>query len=520
MNTSKKRIEYAQAAIVLLAVFLLLPTKSIAAALTTTELKRVAEKYTAGSERVGAPITLRYQTNMYVYVPVTVNGTIPSTYPGVMMTSDGKILKDAKILSELYNYPGLILEFSSSIKKFDALANNKITALAEYCRILEVQKIKFDALNTFNNVGGVLYDGAKLAFDAVGLVKSGVTGLASLTKDLAKGAIKDSIASYFTSADMREVRASTQGAYNDAKSAYSRCKAARTAWNRVISTSGQANTTYAKQATAQIRDMFSAEAAAMTHMRNSLAQIHNYPQIVANIGAADYARGMEGMNSLISRLTEEKEYWADAYSNALDANSRTLWAAEQIDRVNAKSTSCQAITMSTGGTFFTHTPASAPCSSYGNTVGSSAIHARCNASSAAWRTFWVKPISVVGRSKVRFKAGLGLTDHSRFFSECNGVGVKYDDYVSVAVLSSDPRPALAAECRSNVSSDEWAQCSIPPTAPTVLASCGVPRCASSASCDFTVNTAGLQQVYVLFHASDAWMADIEGVMQNASWCPV
>lgn len=491
-----------------------------AAGLSTTDIKNAARKYLESGESIGTPVTLGYNKKFYLYVPVTVKGSLNGEFPGFMLNQKAKPVKDAKTLKELYRYPGLVNEFSDTIRGFDSLSQKKVSAIAQYCRILEVQQIKFDALNKFGNTAGVLYHATKLAFDAVAMVKSGVTGIGTLVKDLAKGAVQDSIVAYFLPTDSRAILEATQSAFDDSKRAHTACTAALEAWNLSRSTSGKASPIIAKYATEKVRNMFSAESQSIAHLRTALVRINKYPRVVTKIGQADYKKGMAGLDALIKRLDEERTYWSERYENANDLNSRELWTAEQIRRVTSKSSQCTNLTLSDNASLYRHSTDTAPCGTIQQSISGNSISVRCAQSSASWRTYFVKPINVAGKSKIRIKTDLQLIDHSRFFTECSGVGVKYDDYVNIMVLSSDPRSALAAECSIDAPHSAWGSCSIPTTSSAIIAQCGVQKCTATKSCDLEIVTAGLDTVYLAFHTSDAWLADIEGVMSGVSSCTI
>lgn len=161
---------------------------------------------------------------------------------------------------------------------------------------------------------------------------------------------------------------------------------------------------------------------------------------------------------------------------------------------------------------------SAKCSGYKNSSSARSMSLRCSGSAASWRNYWVKEIEVAGLNKVRIKADLGLNDYSRFFTECGGTGVKYDNYSSLIVLSTDPRSSLNAECNIACASADWPKCAVKTSGSGFLAQCGVAKCSASKKCDFEVSTNGLNKIYLVYHVSDAWMADIEGKISNLEVC--
>jgi hypothetical protein len=179
---------------------------------------------------------------------------------------------------------------------------------------------------------------------------------------------------------------------------------------------------------------------------------------------------------------------------------------------------CQSIDLSVADALYNQTKASSPCDQFQNSLnGQNLITLRCADRYANWRYYWVKEMNVAGKQKIEIKADLSIKDYSSFFSECNyNGGVKYDNYVSLVVLN--PMPALDVECYKKASEEEWSQCAIPNSGSAVLGFCGVSKCATSKTCDFEVDTSGEDKIYLVFHTSDAWPADIEGSLANLEIC--
>lgn len=170
-------------------------------------------------------------------------------------------------------------------------------------------------------------------------------------------------------------------------------------------------------------------------------------------------------------------------------------------------------------TYTVDTPGySTVCSEYKNSFSLLKMSLECLASNARWRNYWVKEVEVGGLNKVKITADLGLNDYSRFFTECSGTGVKYDDYSSLIVLSSNPKPTLDVECNKVCSQEDWSKCAVKADAANVLGSCGVPKCSASKKCDFEVNVNGLDKIYLVYHISDAWPADLQGTLENLQVC--
>lgn len=514
-------------AIVLVAFTLVSTAKSF----SNDDFKSAASVFLQGAETAGNPITLRIDNNYYYYVPFEVNNTLSTQFPGIMLDKSAKAITDKALLKNLFLYPSLIKEFSSSIKDFDKLAVSKTTAFAKYCRILEAQSIKFSELNMQGNVAGILYHGTKLAFDAVGLVKSSTSGMAKLIKDLAKDKVKDSIISYLTKTDSRAILTSTQKADDSARNANNACKSAMMAWNALQSTTGKASQAYAKAAVEQTYNMFYYEHMTMDALKTGLNKINNYPKLVTKINKKDFEKGMDDLSKFISKLDNEKKYWNDALNNVTDENMLGLWTEEHVSRVSEVSRtrnqpvtqmalSCTDVNLASDYSLYNYTPDSGPCTiGYQEDISGTNINLKCKSAASKWREHWVKEVDVSGLNKLRITADLGLNDRSRFFTECSGTGVKYDNYADLVVLSEDPNPTLRSECNKITPQSEWSKCSIQNTGNNVLGHCGVPKCSASASCDFTVDVTGKNKVYLNFQIHDAWLADIEGTLSNLKICP-
>lgn len=487
-----------------------------------SDLKKTAAKYAQGSEKTGTPVTIRHAGKFYNYVPLIVNGTIGGDIAGIMLDHKGKAVTDNVTLQTLFRYPALIKQFTYSVAKFDKLASSKSKAIAKYCAILERQKKSAAESYRSGTVMGFLYNGTKLAYDAVSMVHGALTGgVSQLIKDLAKGAIQKYILKTVTKADMDAVMAQAKRASDFSTLAHKSCQGTLAAWQLLASSSGQVPTTAAQNATLQTYKMFKYEAEFVTAVKNGLAQINNYPRIITKIGSEEYASAMENLTSLVAKLTAEQDDWHDDDTGTQE--SAALWAAEQADRVRACPSGncmagCRVINPSQSYSLYSIAPDSAPCSSYTQTLTSTTMSLRCAESSAAWRNYWVQQVDVTGKKTLRITANLGLDDHTNFFTECGGVGVKYDDYVDLIVLSTDPRSTLNAECNQTVPQSQWAQCGVANTGENVLAHCGVARCTEAKACDMTMDVTGKSAVYLVYHISDAWLADIEGTLANGKVC--
>ena len=525
-----RKIYVAVSAILSAIILVTLVVSSTAKSFSNNDFKNTASIFLQKAETTGNPVTLRIGSEYFYYVPFEINSTITTQFPGVMLDKSAKAISDRTLLKNLFLYPALVKEFANNTKDFDKLAVSKTATFAKYCRILEVQSTKFSELNMQGNVAGILYHGTKLAFDAVGLVKSTTAGMTKLMKDLAKGAVQDSIISYLTKTDSREILISTQKADDSARNANKACKSAMEAWNALQSTTGKAGPAYARTAIEESFNMFSYEYTAMDALKTGLNKVNNYPKLVTKINKTDYRKGMDDLSKFISKLDNEKKYWNDILNNVTDENMLELWIEEQISRINAISNTqsptytphaplCTDVYLNTGYSLYNYTPDSGPCTAgYQENISNSNLSLKCKSASAKWREHWVKEVNVSGLDKLKITADLGLKDNSRFFTECNGTGVKYDNYADLVVLSSDPNSTLQAECNKVTPQSEWSKCSIQNTDTNVLGHCGVPKCSASTKCDFTIDVSGKNKVYLNFQIHDAWLADIEGTLANLKTC--
>ncbi|TAN33523.1 hypothetical protein EPN28_01780 [Patescibacteria group bacterium] len=500
---------------------------------SAAEFRAAANQYLESGDKSANPINIRYGKAFYYYVPIQVNGKISLEFPGIMLDNKANPVTNELILKELFKYPALVMEFATTFKKFDAAAKSKTTAVRQYCGIVTREKIKLGEIVYSGNVVGVLYQGTKLSFDAVSLVKNVPAGLAALVKDLAKSEVQDAIVSYFVPADSRAALDAAQKAYDSAEKAAKACAGLTDAWNVMHSTSGKIETLKAALAVHNLSAVFSNEAEAMANLRDALDKVNNYPTLITKISKKDYAAGMAALDKLIEKLEAERDYW-QARDVSVVSNAET-WKDEQLRRIAPKPVA----TESKADTPIFQTPASPPspvtsilnlsddystytysklansCSSYKNNISSSQVSLRCGNSSAHWRVHWVKKINVSGFDKLQVKADLVLDDHTSFFSECDGHGVKYDNYVDLIIVNSDPNATLSAECNRVVSDADWPKCAVNYIHPTAITHCGVPKCGTSKSCDFEVDVAGRDAVYLVFYTTDPWLADIEGTLSNA-----
>lgn len=293
--------------------------------------KNIAGKYAQSGEQVGEPVAVRHNGQTYYYLPLTINGTINGVFPGIILDGQAVPVRDQIILKEIYKYPGLLQGFADDVKGFNAIAAAKVSPISSYCRILAKQETKLDEIYFSGTVIGVLYDGAKLAFDATGLIKAGIKGLSALIKELAKGKVQDTVLSYLTEADTKAVRESASKAYQNAKQASSACKSSSSAWNSLQSAGGKITTESLTNATMDLYRMFKYEALSMSFLREALDRINKYPRLVTKIGEKSYKEAMTGMSNLVLQLESEREYWYQEYQNA--TTFLEMWAAEQLERV-------------------------------------------------------------------------------------------------------------------------------------------------------------------------------------------
>lgn len=519
---------------------------------SAAEYRKAADQYLESGDQSANPINIRYGKVFYYYIPIQVNGKLSLEFPGIMLDNKAEPVTDELILKELFKYPGLVVEFATTFKKFDSAAKSKTIAVKQYCGIVSREHIKLGEIVYSGNVVGVLYQGTKLAFDAVSLVKNVPAGLAVLTKDLAKGQVQDAIISYFVPADSRAALDSAQKAYDSAAKAAKACTGLTDAWSVMHSNSGKIETLKAALAVHNLYVVFSNEAEAMANLRDALEKVNNYPALVTKISKRDYTTGMAALNKLIEKLEAERDYWQERDGSIV--SNAEMWKNEQLRRVQPESVAeapevqepvaepkapappaqvcgngiiegsvacdgndfiSSSLNLSENSTIYTYSKQASPCSSYLSNVSSNKVNLRCKSASAQWRAHWVKKVDVFGYNKLRIKAALALNDYTHFFTECGGYGVKYDNYVDLIVLSSDPNSTLSAECNRTVSEADWPKCGIGNTNSSAITHCGVPKCGTSKSCDFEVDVSGRDAVYLLFTTADAWLADIEGILSNA-----
>lgn len=154
------------------------------------------------------------------------------------------------------------------------------------------------------------------------------------------------------------------------------------------------------------------------------------------------------------------------------------------------------------------------CNDYKNIYKPNYFSMRCKVANGVWRGHLVKKIDVAGYSKLRVKANLGVKDYTDYFAECGHTGVNRDDFFTLAALSFDPQRSFDWDCNHEVVEAKWSKCQVLKTDPGVMAYCGVPMCSNGRSCDFEIDISKKSEVYLLYSANDAWLADIEGYLSN------
>ncbi len=523
---------------------------SPALAANSASLKAAAASYLQNKEKTGAPVALEYDGQTYYYIPVEINKKISQNFAGAMLDADGAAVSDEMVLRELYKYPGLILEFADTAAAFNKAADKKSKAIANYCKIIFVERTKLEALWESGEIGEVLYKGLGVMMDGVGLAQ-GVAKktLLSLSKELAKKAAQDKVQSAFLPTDTREILDNIKRAHDLAEDAAGDCALAKDAWLWTkTNIDHPVPLTRVENATLSLRNMFQKEAESMANLRESIKKINSYPSAMTKINKNNYKKAIADMDKLVSRLEKEADYWDEEYNRTVARIDE--WVAEQVSRAGKMAPAPAAAPSEPAAPAPVSTPAPAPasalrgscadvdlsadyklytytvdtpgygtvCNGYKNNISSRAIGLRCSSGAARWRNYFVKEVDVVGLNTLKITADLGLNDHSRFFTECGGKGVKYDNYSSLIVLSADPRPILNAECDKTCSVADWPKCAVQPTGTDVLGTCGVSKCSVSKNCDFSVSVNGLNKIYLVYHISDAWPADLEGTMANARIC--
>lgn len=535
MKVGYKHAKKAVTIVVLVLVFILLAAEIVSSAknFRSGKVKGVSTDYLqnaanalAKDETPGLPVTLQYKNKYYNFVPFEINGTL-TAFPGIMLDHLGQPVNDIATLKELYRYPGLVKRFAGNITDFNNVAINKTSAVSEYCEILNRQEKKLLSLYKTGTVWGVIYDGTKLAYDAVDMVSSLASGgLVGLIKNLAQSKVQELVISSLSKADMKEVMVSASSASANAKKASTACKDSLSAWRLLSnSKSGKITTLSAYQATDAMGKLFKHEAYAIANLRTGLSQINKYPRILTKIGKKQYEAGTSGLNQLVSKLEQERDWWSQEKQSTSEFLSD--WAIEQQSRINASKqakeeqssstrlSSCQDIDLSQNYQTYYFYDSQFPCTAYDRTAESSKFTIGCRPDTARWREHFVKAINVSGEDKVRIKADLELKDYRRFF----GTGVKYDNYVSLWVYASDPTSTLSQECNRSYTSSNSSQCAVPNWTIPNLGMCGVAKYTDAKSCDLEVNTAGLDKIYLVFYTSDAWPAELEGTLANLQVCP-
>jgi len=190
---------------------------------------------------------------------------------------------------------------------------------------------------------------------------------------------------------------------------------------------------------------------------------------------------------------------------------------------------CTDVNVSSDYTFYTYTPdnpgTNGPCRNFGNAISGDTVTLTCSTDNR-FRNHWVKEIDVSGLNTLNVKADLTIDD-GRFFrySLCPDGGVKYDNYSSLFVLSTDPRPRFNTECNKITDAENWPKCSISTTSSenafysSVIGNCGVAKCTTTEGCNLDVDVSGLDKVYIVFHTGNPWPANITGTMSNLRVCP-
>ena len=524
---------------------------------STDGLKNIAKSYTENSETPGTPVTLKYQSKFYNYVPFEKNGNILDEFPGLILDQKGNPVTDSIILKEIFRYPALVRRFSYNVSAFDQLVATKIKAIQKYCKITTDQEKKFTKMYQVGTVWNFIFEGTKLAVDGAGLVSDLMTsGVSGLVTALAKTAVKNLIISTLTKADMNKVMASIKKAFEASKLAGASCQKSLTAWQSLSSRDGKITPEQVDNALLELSSTFKNESDTFQSLKKSLEQINLYPKIITKISPKTYQAGITNLDSLIAKLKAEADYWYNEKTEA--GNVLDDWVRTQLQRLNhcaqdldcesneqclnnkceikqekipveepaeepvAPSapalSGCQAINLAEDYQLYTYTVETSPCSGYQNTLSENTLKLRCTNSVARWRNYWVKEVAVTGLNSVKIKSDLGLNDYTNFFTECPDGGVKYNNYSSILVLNEDPRPTFDQECNQVCATADWPKCGIQPADPRIIGTCGVAKCSSAQKCDFDVNVTGLDKIYLLYHISDAWPANLEGVMNNLQVC--
>lgn len=128
----------------------------------------------------------------------------------------------------------------------------------------------------------------------------------------------------------------------------------------------------------------------------------------------------------------------------------------------------------------------------------------CSYEGSQWRAYAIKPVDVSGsRDTLRIKAKLSTTTDM----------VYADDYVQLVVFDNDKSLSADLSGCKDTNVDWTHQCIINDTTVGALGHCALARYATSRLCDFTVNSSGLETVYLTFIGMDAWDAGF-GVLRD------
>lgn len=194
-------------------------------------------------------------------------------------------------------------------------------------------------------------------------------------------------------------------------------------------------------------------------------------------------------------------------------------APKATSKPTSSASGCQKLDLTKDSQWYYSSDAANPCSSFTKSLTSDRFSIRCPNSTSRWRDHFVREIDTQGKGSLQIKANLGLNVIDRFFIENNGIGVKYDDYVDLIILSSDPTAELSSQCNGTWNnSTKPPICAIQNTDSGVIGHCGVQKWKASRTCDFTVNTSGKSKVWAVLRTADAWPADPEGSLSNLRVC--
>ncbi|MFC1687696.1 hypothetical protein ACFL0L_03890 [Patescibacteria group bacterium] len=235
----------------------------------------------------------------------------------------------------------------------------------------------------------------------------------------------------------------------------------------------------------------------------------------------EYANGVVGMDVNDVQITAGTSTNSNTSANTnTSVNTNTSANTNTAVNVNAPAalSGCENVDLSEDYQTYETTKGNM-CDGYEEIYDPTSIEWKCANMSASWRGTYIKEYDLTGSDTVTVKADLGLYDSAGLFiSTCGEYGVHYANYVRLTVHENDPRDTLDTAC---VADEEtaWTDCAMRETDDDVLGYCGVPKCATSETCEFTIDVPSSGKVYFAYTISDAWgYADVQGTLTDLRVC--